>query len=299
MANKNINLNEETLVRAAFERVLPELKALDESDLRPITLEIPAAVITVLGVLEEVEALRPRIVAELRAFDISHVDKLEDYALALSHINNRYQAATKDPDDLEAFATEASKLRERYLAEARSLTHHGVIKESELANLKGANGRKNVANDLGVLVGVLEAAWPKIEGKTLTKLEDLEHASRVATRVQRIMGAKEQGPSLVAEVTDHRLRAYTKLMDVYESIQRAVAFLRGARYDADTIIPSLHKGSPGPRGKEEETTAPAGGVSPPATGTAPGTSGTAPTVATTPAFAPDAFGPGGPFMPKK
>lgn len=244
-----------------------------------------------MGVLEEVNALRACMVTDLPTFDVSQVDKLEDYAHALSYINNRYQAAIKDPDDLDELTAEAAKLRERYLAEARAFTHHGIIREGELNNLKGANGRKNTATDLGILVGILETAWPKMQGKTPTTIEDLQHASRVSTRMLRIIGAKEQGPSLVAEVTDHRVRAYTKLLNVYESIQRAVAFLRGDRYDTDTIVPSLFKGRPASRGSEETTDA------------TPATASATPSAdalgKTPPAFAPDAFGPSGPFMPVK
>jgi hypothetical protein len=297
MSNTNTNLNQQTLVISAFERVLPELLRLSEKELRPIALEIAGAVITVYGTIKEVMALRPRIVAELPTFDISQVDKLKDYAMALSHINDLYLAATKTPDDLDDLVAEASRLRERYLSEARSLTHHGVIREGALNNLKGANGRKNTAVDLGVLVGILRGAWPQIQGRTLTSFEDLEHASRVSTRIQEILGDTEQGPSVVAEVADHRLRAYTKLMNVYESVQRAVAYLRGAEYDADTIVPTLFKGNPGSRTKGEESTVPASSAAPPATATAPSAVG--PVVAATPAFAADAFGPNGPFMPTK
>lgn len=299
MSNNDSNVDTQALIKSAFERVLPELLLLPENELRTIALDIPAAVITVYGTIKEVMALRPQL-AKLSTFDISHVDKLKDYARALSYIHGIYLAATTTPEELDSLAVEASTLRERYLSEVRWLTHHGVVHEDRLKNLKGANGRKNIAVDLNVLVGILQSVWPQIQGKTLTSSQDLEHASFVSTRVQELLGDDEQGPAVVAEVTDQRVRAYTKLMDVYESVQRAVAFLRGAKYDADTIVPTLFKGGrPASRTKDEDTTVPAGGATAPATGGAPSTGAAAPAVAATQPFAADAFGPSGPFMPVK
>ena len=281
-------LEQEALASAAFARVLPDLLALREDELSPINLDIPAAVITVLGVLGELKELRPRL-AKLSELDITEVDKLEDYALALSFANARYLAATKTPNDLETLATEAAKLRERLLAEARAFTYHGIISESQLANLKGANGKKNVATDLQVLAGLLQEAWPQIQGKTPTTPQDLERASRIATRLQRIMGVKEQGPAQASELTDQRLRAYNKLVDVYETIQLAVAFLRGRRNTADTIVPNLHPGRPGPRNKP--TDEPPAPPSPsPSVDEPPTTDDATPDSATT------AKKPNGPFM---
>jgi hypothetical protein len=244
MNTMTTGVEQETLVRAAFERVLPELLALPEDKLRPISLDVPGAVNTVLAVAENnLPELRPELV-KLPGFDASHVDKLQDYALALSFANARHAAAEKESNALEPLADEASNLRERLLAEARFLTHHGVIDEAQLEQLKGATSKKNIATDVLTLASLLQDNWPKIQGKTPTTLQDLERASRVATRVGRILGANERGPTEMAEATEHRARAFTQLMNVYESVQRAVAYLRGDRYDAETIVPNLHQVAP-------------------------------------------------------
>jgi hypothetical protein len=97
-----------------------------------------------------------------------------------------------------------------------------------------------------------------------------------------------------------RLRAYSKLLTVYEDVQRAVTYLRGNRYDADSIVPNLHPGRRGPRRKQDEVTeVPPGAVVSPTGSGAPAASssaasGTVPVA--TPAAAPSA-GPSGPFMP--
>jgi hypothetical protein len=269
--NTVTNVGEEALANTAFERVQADLAAWKPEELLTVNLDISAAVATVLGVLPEARALREQIAKELPSFDVARFDKLEDYALALSYAQAKYLSATQPPDDLDALSEEAASLRERLLAEARSLTHHGLVSSAQLAQLKGANGYKNVATDLMVLTSVMQAGWTQIQGKTPTTAQDLEHASRVATRLLRIVGLREQGPAQVAQATDTRLRAYTTFFRTYEDARRAVTYLRARQGDADSIMPALHPGRPRRRTVEEDATEiPAGSVAPPAPGSAPG-----------------------------
>ena len=80
-------LADASVTQQAYERVLPELQGLSRAELASINLNIPSAITTVLGVLPKVRALRDQIRNELHHFDIAPIDKLEDYALALSHAN--------------------------------------------------------------------------------------------------------------------------------------------------------------------------------------------------------------------
>lgn len=303
--NTSVNgLGDEALAQAALERVKADLAELESSEFLPINLDIAAGVATVLGVLPEAKALREQIVKELPTFDIASFDKLEDYALALSYAQAKYLSATQPPDDLEPLSNEASKLRERLLAEARAFVHHGVVSEAQLEQLKGAKGYKNIATDLMVLTSLLQAVWPQIQGKTPTTEHDLEHASRVATRLLRIVGMREQGPAQIAEATELRLRAYTLLLVTYDDARRAVTYLRAPFEDADSITPSLHPGRPRRRGADSTTQVSAESV--PSTGTQPGApsqpvsgspaTGAVPAVAVKSAAAAPSSPGSGPFM---
>jgi hypothetical protein len=265
---------DEVLATGAFERVKADLLAFRTEELLQVSLDISAAVATVLGVVPEVRALRAQIVKELPSFEIDRFDKLEDYALALSHAQVLFLSATQRPNDLDPIAEEAAGLRAKLLAEATALVHHGVLNQGMLSQLKGANGYKNTATDVMVLANVLGTVLPQIQGRTLTTAEDLEYATRLGTHLLRIVGLKEQGPAQVAEATELRLRAYTALLLAYDDARRAITFLRGAKDDADTIAPRLHPGRPrSKKGSSQEV---------PDTGsTAPGTSAvTAPVVGT-------------------
>ena len=169
------------------------------------------------------------------------------------------------------------------MAEAKALVHHGVVSQAQLSQLKGANGYKNVATDVMVLVNVLQTVLPQIQGRSLTTAEDLERASRVATRLLRIVGLREQGPAQIAEATDLRLRAYTSLILAYDDARRAVTYLRGAKDDADSIAPSLHPGRPRQRKGSEPEVPAAGGTSADSSGGAAATAtGSADTTPGTP-----------------
>lgn len=209
-----------------------------------------------LGVLPEVKALREEILKHLPTFEIDRFDKLEDYALALSHAHARFLSATQKSDDFEPLVEQAASMRERLLAEARSLVHHGVVSSAQLSQLKGAHGSKNIATDLMTLTNVMQEAWPAIQGKTLTTADDLDVASRLGTRVLRAIGLREQGTAGVAEVTDMRLRAYTTLLMAYDDARRAIQYLRSAMDDADDIAPGLHPGRPGRRSSVPEVAPP-------------------------------------------
>ena len=112
----------------------------------------------------------------------------------------------------------------------------------KLDSLKGANGIKNVAQDLQMLSQIMQESWPQIQGKSATVAEDLEAASRIGTRLTRIVGVREQGPAQVAAATEQRQRVFTLTLRAYEEARSAVAYLRRREGDAESIAPNLYTG---------------------------------------------------------
>ena len=104
---------------------------------------------------------------------------------------------------------------------------------------------------LGGFTNVIQSVWQQVQGKILTTSQDLESALRVATRLLRVVGLREQGPAQVAQATDERVRAYTLLLSAYDDVRRALAYLRAPQGDADDIAPALHPGRP----RSKKTTA--------------------------------------------
>lgn len=271
-------LNNEAIVSEAEERVKADLAALDEKDLIQVNLELKLAVSTTLGLLGEVRALRPQIVKELPTFDIASFDKLEDYALALQSANTDYLTATKGPDDLKVLVAEGMRLRARLETDAKALGNYGLVDVGQLANMSGSTGHRELAQDLEILSRVLKNNWSNIQGKTALSLADFQIASRISTRLMRIVGLKEQGPAIVAAAADHRTRAFTKFLNTYEDARRAVGYLRARQGDADDIIPSLYPGRP--RRRATDATDTSSGTDTAPVVAAPTASGTAPATTT-------------------
>lgn len=132
---------------------------------------------------------------------------------------------------------------------------------------------------------MLRDAWPQIAGKCGTEPGELEHAERLAGRILRAVGLREQAPAQSSAVTETRLRAFTLLTRTDDDVRRAVSFLRWREGDADAIAPSLYAGRGG-RGKPDaapEVPAPAPVTGSVAVSGGPATTTPAPSVFTPPA----------------
>ena len=263
MENSNqttVNVSNEAVASEAYERVQADLATLKPDEFMQVNLDITPAVTTILGVLPEIKALRERIVKELPSFDLASFDKLEDYALALSATHTAVLTATERQSDLLALATEAGDMRERLAGDTKALAVHKLVDPAQLAQLKGGTGYKSLAQDLQVLSKVMLDNWPQIQGKCATTAEDLKLANQMSTRLMRVVGLREQGPAVLAAATEARLRAFTRLIDVYEDARRAVNYLRAPEGDADSIAPALHPGRPRRRPGDAPAPTPGAGV---------------------------------------
>jgi hypothetical protein len=262
-------VSQEVLGHQALLRLMPELKALPSEDLKQVQLDIPSAVATVLGSLPEIRALRADIEAAVKDFDFVSFDKLEDYALALTDAHTEFLIATKPMDDLDQMIDEGGRLKAKFAADANACVVHGLIDPKKLAEVQGGVGFKVLASDLSIYSKVFTQSWPAIQNKVGTTLADIERAGKLAQRIIRVVGTREQATQNVAEATDVRTRVYTLFMRTYDYIRRAVTFLRWAEADAEDIAPSLfadrsrRKKAPAPQpapvpAANQPTAAPAG-----------------------------------------
>jgi hypothetical protein len=190
-------------------------------------------------------------VKELPSFNVAAFDKLEDYVQALKFAQSGFQIATQPTDDLPVLVEEGGKLHDRLLADAKALALYGLFDSKQLDRLKGGNGVNNLAEDLELLSHAMMDNWPKLQGKALTPLEDVQVASRIGLRLTRIAGLREQGPARLAAATELRLRAFTLVFRTYEEARAAIGYLRRRERDAESIAPSLYAG----RGRRKQSAA--------------------------------------------
>lgn len=268
---------------AAFERELSAIRAVPESEFAAINVDVQSSVATALGAWPEIRALRDQIVKDVSSFDITLLDNLESYTLALGHAQTEYQTATETPASLLALANEAIKWRTILLNDATTLISRGLLSEAVLGELKGINGHKNIAFDLFALANVLKKNWANISSKTSVSQDELVQAQVLADKLVTAVGEREQAPVIAAEAVRDRQAAFTIFVNAYDEVRSVICFLRRKQGDADSIIPSLYAGRTSPKRKiadekvDNQTTTPAGT----STGTQPTTPGTNPAPAST------------------
>lgn len=228
----------------SYLRILPELLALPRNRVRRVNEAIPRAVKIVLGALQYLRALRPRIDA-LPEFDATVLDRIEDYALCLLHAHTIWLSTTEPRDDLPALLQEAVSLKDRFLHDAQALAHRGLIDPSKLQLLTEWDGYAHVATDLGCLQKILEDDWDRIEGQSAVTLDELAHAEKLALRMNRLRGQRMlPEKSSRDQAADIRARAYTVLVNAYEQARRAVDFLLWDDPQRASVTPTLYRGRP-------------------------------------------------------
>jgi hypothetical protein len=270
---------EEYQFQQAYEKVLDELKAVAPSDYVSINTDVPTAVITVLGAVPRIQALRPQVVADLPNLDIARFDKLETYAMALGHAQARYMSASQPVEALEALSEEACALRELMLADAHTLALRALVDRDALKQLKGSRGYSNVAFDLLALAQIFRDKWSVIQGKCALQLDEIKRAESLGNRIARALGQREHSPTKVVEAAEMRQRAYALFIAAYDHAQRAIRFLRWEEEDWETILPSIYNASRSRRKETVEVRAPTTAPQSPNAGTPrPATNGPAPGV---------------------
>ena len=289
----NDNVNAETLFEESYNRLLPEYMGLPGDDLVQVNLEVPSAVATALGVLPELNKHHDSIASQMPSHDLVQYRKIEDYAKGLSHANTLHSIASKPPDDLQTVYDEAVVVRERLLSDSNTLIARGYINAESLKNMKGPVGYKNAATDLQILASNLKDNWPTISGKCAIEMSELEHALKLAARLLRVVGLREQSPAVIAAAADIRTRAFTQFVRAYDNARRAIIYLRWHEGDADIIAPSLYAGRSNGRKK------PADATDKPVPAPAPTTANPAPNAGTATPTEPIKanIGANGPFMP--
>ena len=236
-----VSVEEELLVGVAYDRVLPAMNALAPEQIHRVSVDPQSATATVLGALPKLLALRGQLEG-LPGFDVTLVDNLENYALALRDANLYYLAETHGPGDIKGLTAEGGEIRATFRADTTMLQKNGVLDGACFDRCTGQPGPKAIATDLGILVTVLRTNWSQIQGKCGIELGELDHADRLATYLLRLLGQRDQATSTPTETSDKRARAFTICKNAYDQVRRAITFVRWKENDVDEIAPSLHAG---------------------------------------------------------
>jgi hypothetical protein len=233
---------------AAYERRLPAILAVEDSDLATLNVDVHASTTTALGALAKIRVFSERIAA-LGEIDQSLIGGLEDYAQAASEAHSRWVTALVPQNEAAALQEEGLKIRRIFRADAEALAARGLIDRARLAPFKHRAGYRNLAFELIDYANLLRDCWPTIHGRTAVLAEEIQRAKQLGEELVLAVGNREQGAAKVTETETIRHRAMTLFLKAYGETRRAVMFLRWREGDAETIVPSLYRGRGG-RGKK-------------------------------------------------
>jgi hypothetical protein len=224
----------------AYDRMLPEIRAVDPSDLVPLNIDVQTAYTTVIGALPNLRSVAADIQAAVIGFDPKSLDQLEDYARALASAHAICNMASTPTESLPALAQAGAEIRENLLNDATALARRRLIDGERLKALKGPVGYRNLGFDLLELSTLLRSNWKAIENKTPVQLSELDEAQTMADRLLSAVGEREQSRAVVAEVAKIRHQAFSLLVKAYDQARRAVQFVRWNGDDAEDVAPSLY-----------------------------------------------------------
>jgi len=244
---------DEKLAAEAMARIAPDIAALPVAELAQVNLDVQEATGMILEVLPQVMALRSWVAMELPAFDISQIDKLEDYTLALRFADATYQTAVAPAAALKELSAQALQIRERLVADVTALTLADLLDPRKLQALKGSRSFTSIAQDLQLLTQILREGWPRIRSKSAITPEDLGAALRVGARLTRIAALREQSPAQELALLDQRQRVFTLTIRAYEEARAAIGYVRRRHGDAASITPNLYAGQARYRSSREST----------------------------------------------
>jgi hypothetical protein len=239
----------------AVAKIEPELAALTPEELAPITVDVSAAVTAVLSAAPKIREHRDEIVEQLPLHPIAQLDELETYAHGAWYAHLLHTYANGSPEAAKAMIEEAQKLREDLLVAAEALAHRGMLDADAVAAIRKGHGHADTAGDLTALAQLFSASWGKVSSKTAVEKTEIDRAAELGPAVMVAIAVRKSG----AKSTDtdgQRTRAFALLARAYDGCRRAMAYLRWAEGDADSIAPSLFKKragrKPGSGKKEEE-----------------------------------------------
>ena len=221
----------------ALGSVMDELLAIDAKRLAPVNVDVPAAILVVIGAGPGLRALRPEIAKVFGEEMASAVDRLELLAHAVGEAEGRYRAG--DPgDDLQALADSVADVRTALIAEVASLGARKLVNPRSVGRLRGGRGYKGLAFDAVQLIAFLDKHWSVIEHATRYTKRDLERVEALANALITTASVRAQGGASPTE--NVRQRAFTLLRETYDDVRAMVAFVRRRQGDADRIARSLY-----------------------------------------------------------
>jgi hypothetical protein len=222
----------------AYERHLPEMKALPAEQVLVPNVDIASVTALVFGVLPNLAPFREAF-RELKEVRVDAIDRVEGLFLALWQAESDFQAVYEPPSAVAGIAAEASLLREKLVAVVDALVAFDLAPRSAVPDRKGGKSYEYLAREVDALASLLRASRHHTDARTPPPLGMLDDAGPISERILAVVGQLEHTQAAAAETTQIRNRAFTLAFRDYDEIRRGVSYLRWNERDADTLVPRL------------------------------------------------------------
>lgn len=213
-------------VEEAFERLLPQLRALSVNDVPQVKVNVQSAAMAALRVdrvLQDPEIRAQLLATGAPTFDPGIVGKLRERALAAWYARQRFLSATAAANAVRLspqVVEQATKVRERMLKVVRYYLEGDV----EVDDIRQGAGYTDLANDLGRLVLLYRQHQARVAVDPLHyDPADVERAQGLHRAILDELARGGNGD--YEKWRDLQARGYALLRDTYDAIRAAALFV--------------------------------------------------------------------------
>ena len=216
--------------QAAYTKYLPAAQALPAASVVPFRGDaslayhnVSVGVASLSAQASNVQALPGKLWPTIQA--------LPDQCLALAFaVEESLQVSGSTTGQLEPLMTQGYALRQKLFAAADALVAAGLLPAAKVAALHAGKGKLDAAQDLVGLAALLSANAQAIKGKTAVTSADTTQAAQLGSQLLTMLKptrARKTTPADKASAADTRDRLWTLVVNGYDVMWRAGAFLFG------------------------------------------------------------------------
>ncbi len=227
--------------QAAYAKYLPAAQALPAASVVPFRGDASLAYHNVGVGLASLSA-RASDVQALPGQVWPAIQALPDQCLAVAFaVEDALQIAGSTTGQLEPLMTQGYALRRKLFAAADALVEASLMPAAKVAALHAGKGKLDAAQDLVGLAALFSANAAAIKGKTAVTSADTTQAAALGSQLLTLLKptrARKTTPAAKASAADTRDRLWTLVVQGYDAMWRAGAFLFGPA-ELDAKVPAL------------------------------------------------------------
>jgi hypothetical protein len=235
--------NAEGMGKAAFEALLPRLRAIPAEDVITPRADVAALAIAVVPIARRAASapMRDRFaMLPPQLFDIRHVDDLETIARAARYARNIHVTATATRPSEARVPTElvdrAVEVRGRMLSLVTYWFARDAALKAEVDDIRAGQGHADLAQDLNRLARLYREQHATVSRDPLNYVEgDADLADRLAEQIFDELGLSARSRPATA---DDVARAWTLLRNVYDEVAATGRWLF-RNEDGEASFPAL------------------------------------------------------------